>query len=144
MSLRCLHGEGGQLQSRIHVPSESLPHDGTDAAALGHCLWKASLPSSMAAGVSQEDKLQLRLPSVAVRLARQEQTIVGNCDEAFCQSTGNCAHGLPRSGIPAGADAMLSRCRHSGCYCSCARSGAVSAGSGAAWAALLLGTLLPS
>lgn len=110
MSLRGSHGgEGGQLQSRVHGPSESLPHDGTDAAALGHCLCKASLPSSTATGASQEDKLQLKLPSVAVRLASQEQTIVGKSDEAFSQSTGNCAHCLSRFGILTGADAALSR-----------------------------------
>lgn len=48
------------------------------------CQWKASLPSSTVTVVSQGHRLQLQLPSIAVRLASQEKAIVAECAEAFC------------------------------------------------------------
>ena len=75
-------------------------------------LWKASLPSSTATEVSQGHRLQLKLPSVAVRLARQEEAMVASSAGAFCPATCSCAHSMAPFGVPAGADALLSRCRH--------------------------------
>ena len=50
-------------------------------------VWKASVPSSTATEVTQGDRLQLKLPSVAVRLASQVKAMGTTFADTFCQAT---------------------------------------------------------